>query len=240
MADKVSDGVARLSAQHLSMIVNELSPKFEDSIVTIVPSSDPTMYGKGVVIWTLENIDIAYDNEKSVYTDCQGEQYLWKGRLHVNKAQKIILGRLTGNKAKPVIPEPDSVKIEVDAQADKLSIRVPSKDGKLLLEKGDISFTARPRLAQNDTGMRLTPTPNTRFEKVRLSNISGVLINKDIEVPIDVADSRLLIQVGAGEKGDENHLSGNIKLMGHSHDVPSDGGGLDPNYNAEKIQNLCM
>lgn len=234
MADKVSDGVARLSAQHMSMIVSELTPRFDKAEFTITPSSDPAMYGKGTATWTLENIDINYDNETTVYTNCQGEKGLWKGMLHVKKAQKIMFGRLTGNPEKPVIPEPGSLKIKVKAEASNLSIRFPDKDGELLLENGDISFTARPRLAQNESGMRLAPTPNTRFDKVRLSNMRGVLANKDIEVPLEIKDARLSIQVGAGES-DENYLNGSITLFGHEHEVPSDGAGLDPDYDAEKF-----
>ena len=78
-------------------------------------------------------------------------------------------------------------------------------------------------------------TPNTRFEKVRLMNMSGVLTNKDIEVPVVIEDTRMHMQIGAGEKGEENHLSGSIKLLGHAREVPSDGAGLDPNYDAQKF-----
>ena len=103
LADKVSDGVARLSAQHLSMIVSELSPRFDKAQVVITPSSDPAMYGKGTATWTLENIDINHETETPVYKNCQGEEGLWKGKLRVKKAQKIMFGRLTGNPEKPVI-----------------------------------------------------------------------------------------------------------------------------------------
>jgi len=235
MADKVSDGVARLSAQHLSMIVSELSPRFDQAQVVITPSSDKAMYGKGTVTWTIKNIDINHETETSVHKNCQGEEGLWKGKLRVIKAQKIMFGRLTGNAEKPVIPDPGSLKIKVKAEPSNLSIRFPDKDGHLIFEKGEISFTAWPRLAQNETGMRVAPTPNTRFEKVILKNMSGVLSNKDIEVPIVIEDAHMHMQIGAGEKGEENHLSGTIKLLGHAREIPSDGAGLDPNYDSHQF-----
>lgn len=237
MADKVSDGVARLSAQHLSMIVSELNPKFDESEPTIVPSTDPAQYGKGTVTWKLSDVDIDHPNETAVHTDCNGEQGLWQGRVSVLKASKSMYGRLTGNPTKPVIPEPGTLKVKVHANAHNLSIRFPSKDGSLRISNGEIKFVAWPRLAQNDTGMRLAPTPNTRFEDVKLSGVSGVLTSQNVDVPVVVSDSNLHFQVGAGEQGEENVVRGKLTLGGHSREVPRDGQGLDPNYDAQQFVN---
>src|SRR5262249_16958012 len=148
---------------------------------------------------------------------------------------KTMYGRLTDNAQKPVIPEPGSLKIKVDASVSDLSIRFPSKEGHLKIESGGIKFNARPRLAQNESGMRLSPTPNTRFDKVRFNKIKGILVNKDVEVPVDISDGGLSIQVGLGEEGDENSLKGSLTLGRYPHSVPSDNAGLDPKYDREKF-----
>ncbi|HXW60872.1 MAG TPA: hypothetical protein VEK06_04975, partial [Myxococcota bacterium] len=199
-------------------------------------SSDPKEAGKGSVTWTIENIDLEHKDEVAVYTDCQGEAGLWQGKASIMKAKKTMYGRLTGDAKKPVIPDVGTLTIEVQAKAHDLSIRFPNKEGHLKLKEGDFSFVARPRLAQNNTGMRLTPTSNTKFEKVRLLNVAGELTTKDVIMPVTINESDMNIQVGEGEDGNINSIAGSITIFGNKRDIPTDGKGLDPHFEAEKFR----
>ncbi len=234
MQGTVADGLSRLSVQHMSMIVNELTDKFEsaDAKVQIIPSTDPKEYGKGTVIWTLDKVELNHDNEEVVYTDCNGEKATWKGKAVVS-ATKTMYGRLTNNPGNPLVPDPGTVKIDVEADADNLVIRFPAKDGHLEIDKGTMQFRAIPRLAQNKSGMRVTPTSNTRFEDVKLSNMTGTLKSKAVDLAVLIHDSEMTIQVGKGENGQENYIDGHINIFGNKHFVPRDKLGLDPDYDSD-------
>lgn len=235
MQGSIADGLSRLSVQHMSLMVSEINSKFETlGEVEIIPATDPKEYGKGTVIWTLKDFLINHENEEEVYTDCNGERGLWKGKALIS-AKRTMYGRLTNNLENPVVPDPGTLKIEMEAQADNLVIRFPAKPGHLEIEKGTLSFRAIPRLAQNSTGMRVKPTSNTRFEEVRLSNMTGMLKSEEIDLPVEIHNSAMTIQVGMGDNGDENLLDGYINIFGNQHPVPRDNKGLDPDYDSDKF-----
>lgn len=237
MQGTIADGTSRLSVQHASMILSEAMKQFKDAgpQVEIIPSKDPKEYGKGTVIWTLKDVEINRSQEEVVHTDCNGDQGLWKGHIRLS-ATKTLYGRLTNNPDNPVVPDLGTLKIDISAEASNLVIRFPSRDEYLEIHSGKFEFTAFPRLAQSPSGMRLTPTSNTRFENFKLKNMQGTLRTNDIVMDVDIQDSSMTIQMGKGENGDENSLSGFIRIFGNRHEVPRDKQGLDPNYESNKFQ----
>lgn len=236
MQGTIADGTSRLSVQHASMILSETMRQFEESgtKIEIIPSKEPKEYGKGTVIWTLNDVEISRPQEEVVYTDCNGDQGLWKGNVRVS-ATKTLYGRLTNNPKSPVIPDAGTLKVDISADAKNLVIRFPSRDEYLEIHSGKFEFSAFPRLAQSPNGMRLTPTSNTRFENFKLKNMKATLRTSDIVLDVDIQDSAMTIQMGKGENGEENRLSGYIKIFGNRHEVPRDKEGLDPTYDSNKF-----
>lgn len=232
MQGNIADGLARLSSQHASMIVSQLMIKFdEDSpALEIIPSEKEGEFNKGLVRWTLSDTEINYEQETAVYTDCHGDKGYWQGKLKIKHATKEMYGLLTNNPKKPVIPDPNTLKVYVDAEVDNLTIRFPAKDGYLSLESGQIKFDAEPRLAQDSSGLRVVPTSNTKLDNIRLIDIKGLLTSSELTIPVEIYDSMLNMQIGMGENGDENKLEGWIQLFGNIHKVPMDKSGLDPDY----------
>lgn len=233
----VADGLARLSVQPMAIITNEIKDQFDNPSVIpkITPSLEPKEYGKGHVSWTIGNFDIIHAQEKVVYSDCYGEQGFWRGKVHIISATRTIYGRLTGNHKHPVIPDPGSVVIEVHVEVENLSIRFPSKEGYLVMDRGVMKFKAIPRLAQGQNGMRITPTSNTKLSDIKLSKIVGTLKSSAVDMPIEIEEASLSMQVGPQDDGQENTIGGTLKIFGNTHHVPSDGKGLDPDYDAEKF-----
>lgn len=239
MQDKVSDGSGRLLVQHTSLIMYELNKHFdnENAKIDIIPSSDPQEQGKGTVIWTIEDVSLMHEHETPVYTDCQGEKGLWQGEVIIKKAKKTMYGRLTGDKNKPVIPDLGKLKIEVEeGVAQDLSIRFPKKEGHLKIKKGSLRFAALPRLAQNDTGMRLAPTSNTKFDNIKFADVKAELFTKDINMPVTIDETDLSVQIGEGEDGRVNAIEGTITIFGNTRTMPTDNKGLDPDFDVDKFR----
>ncbi|MCA9508819.1 MAG: hypothetical protein KC505_10405 [Myxococcales bacterium] len=237
MQGAVADGVSRLSAQHMSMILSEVNKKFDtaEAKFEILRSQDAKEYGKGLAVWTLDNVEINYPKEESVYSDCNGDKWMWRGKVVVS-AKKTIQGRITNNPKDPMLPDLGKVAIEVSGKAHDLAIHSAGSQEALDIKSGDFSFTAYPRLAQaNAKGVPLKATSNNRFEGLRLKNMKGILKTNDVEMEVDIDNSDLVMQMGEGENGHENYLDGYITIFGNNHHVPSDGKGLDPNYESAKF-----
>jgi hypothetical protein len=237
----VSSGIARLSAQHVSMITSELGKKFKDAKVptTIVRAQEPQEYGKGSVTKTIEDLDIAYPDDQVIYEDCLGNKALWSGKVHVIKATQTIYGRLTNNPENPVIPDPDRVKMTIHVAPKNVRIKFSNKDAFIELHNGEISFDAYPRLAQAQSGslkgLRIIPTSNSRFENVAFKDVTGTLFSEQVTMPFNVSDSNYVIQIGAGENGEENRLEGEITAFGYTRAIPVDGNALVPDYDAAEF-----
>ena len=238
---EVSSGIARLSAQHLSIITSEISKKFKDDTVKqkVDVEEDQDNYGKGKVVKTIENINIAYTNDQVVFTDCLGNVATWDGKIRVIKASQTMYGHLTKNPGNPVIPEGNQVSMKIHAQAENLRIKFSNKDSHIEIQDGEIIFDAYPRLAQaqkgNLKGLRVIPTSNSRFERVMLRNVSVMLFSEKVTMPFDIAESSYTVQIGVGENGDENRLIGRMTAFGIERPIPNDGEILVPDYNAQEF-----
>jgi hypothetical protein len=233
----VASGIARLSAQHLSIITKELGNQFNDENTAFELTKDPKEIGKGTIIKTIRNHDIKYPKETVVHKDCLGTEATLLGTIHVIKATQTMYGRLTNNPKNPVIPDPLGIKMTIHVKPDHARIRFSSKDAFMELESGDVKFMAYPRMAQTQTGplkgLRLIPTANTRFENVILKNVKGMLHTKDITLPFDINNSNYFMQIGAGENGEENKIEGEITAFGQKRKIPIDGNKLDVLYQSQ-------
>ncbi len=237
----LTSGIARLSAQHLSMVTSELGKRFKDEGVStkIVLADDPEEIGKGTVIKTLEDIELDSPEEQIIHKDCVGVSASWKGKFRVVRATQTIYGRLTNNPQNPIIPDPNSVKMTIHVKPQSSTIRFSDKPEYMEFVDGEISFDVYPRLAQAQTGalkgLRVIPTSNARYENIKLKNITGTLVTNDVTVPFDVSESDMLMQVGMGENGDENLLKGEIVAFGNRRTIPIHGNKLNPNYNGSEF-----
>lgn len=242
--DDISNATVRLSALHLSSIVSELSHKNADysfdgpkALIEIKPSSKDK--GKGKVTWTLKNIEIDHPKETRIYVDCNGDEGLWQGKLEIIEAKRIIYGFLTGNEKVPVIPDPDQIFIEVKAKAYDLKIRFPKAKAYMTFKTGNLSFKAKPNLAQSQIeptkGLRIIPTSNISFEDVKLENVLAKLFTDEVRIKTLIKESNYKMRIGIHKNGEENHVSGEITIFGNKRKAPTDSSFLDPEYDREKF-----
>lgn len=233
---EVTSGIARLSAQHVSMITGELSKRFKEKgvKVDIEKATDADEFGKGTVTKTIEDIDISYPREEVINKDCLGVTATWQGTVRVIKATQTIYGRLTGNEENPVIPDPNMVKMSIRVAPRNLRIKFSNKEASIELQSGELKFDAYPRLAQaqkgNLKGLRVIPTSNARFEHVQMINIKGMLFSEKVTMPFDISNSDYLVQIGEGEQGEENKIKGSMTAFGNWRTVPHDNNDLMPDY----------
>lgn len=239
---EVADGIARLSTQSLSMIVNELTKNKQfgfdgpQAKVSIVRSGEEETWGKGTVTVTVSDQEISYPERKTVYVNCLGDEASIRGRVRIKKATREITGLLTNNQENPVIPDPDSTVIRVELEFDNLKVKFSSVDEHLKFKSGIVSFVFHPLLAQSQSGLykglKVVGTPNATFEEVRLENAVVVLHSPEVKMEVPIDRSNLSIHVGKGISGKENYIAGEIRIFDTKHDVPHDRQGLDPKYNA--------
>lgn len=233
---EVVSGIARLSAQHLSIMSLELNKRFKNAKLPtkIIKAVDHYELGKGTVIRTLEGIDLDFPEEKVIYKDCNGKEMVWQGRIHVVKAEQIMYGRLTHNANNPVVPDARGIKMRVHVRPEGSRIRSTAKKAYIEFNQGDIYFDMIPRLASSQTGalkgVRLAPTSNTRFENVVMKNVTGTLHSEQVTMPFTVDDSHYLMQIGAGDNGDENKIEGSMTAFENTRIIPADNNLLDPEY----------
>jgi hypothetical protein len=247
MQEQVSDGLARLSTGHVSLILSELNKRFDGNEASLVVHKDHHAhgFGKGEVIWSVKDLDIDYQSETVVHTDCQGGQIAWQGKAHIISASRVMKGRLTHNKEKPVIPDHQTVFIKVHARVENLTIRFLGQENYLTMDEGEIEFEAYPRLAQSQngplSGLRIVPTSNMLFEQVKLTGVKARLFSRELTMPTTIDSAKLTMQVGQGENNDENKIFGTISIFGQEHQVPADGQGLDPSYDKKEFDKkfLC-
>jgi hypothetical protein len=240
---EIASGVSRLLVQHMSLYTAEAAKLFDDKTkdikTTISHDSDPDALGKGTVTEVIENVSINYPEEQEVYTSCADdagniERGLMQGGLEIIEVKRQIYGRLTGDKTKPVMPDSDRIEISLKVRPKNMNVRFLTKEGNLELDGGELHFTARPRLARDQkSGLIAARTSNMSFSNVSARQISGLLMTKDITMPIPIEHGELFAQVGMGSDGKENILAGKLRIFGNSHEVAHDGGVLDPNYSRE-------
>ena len=235
MQGTLADGVARISVQPMSMIVNELQkPDNEKGFfgphATLKIIKDEENYGKGKAVITVKNVYLRH-NKKKVYQDCKGEKAYWSGEAFINEANLEIHGYLTNNQKYPIVPEPNGTIIKVDAKAKDLKITFETREESIKIT-GDLSYKVIPRLANsNKTNMRTAPTYNTRFADIKL-NLDTKLKAPDIKINIPIKSSDYYIQIGEGENGESNKIAGKIEIFDQpAREVPYDKKGMDPDYN---------
>lgn len=242
--DDISNAAVRLSALHLSSIISELSHKNADysfngpnALIEIKPSSKDK--GKGKVTWTLKNLQIDHPKETKIYVDCNGDEGLWQGKLEIIEAKRTIYGFLTGDEKVPVIPDPDQIFMEVKAKAYDLKIRFPKAKAYMTFKAGDLSFKAKPNLAQSQIeptkGLRIIPTSNISFDDIKLENVWAKLFTDKVRIKTLIKESNYKMRIGIGENGEENYLSGEITIFGNKRKAPTDSSRLDPDYDREKF-----
>jgi len=244
MQDTVKNGLTRLFIVHASMITQELNREdaapysFEGPRAkrTIRPSTDPKEYGKGEVTWELNDVDIFHEEETEVYADCTGRKYYWQGKAHINNAKRVIYGTLTGDQKNPVLPDAGKISIYVDAKADDLQIRISDRKEYLKIYKGDASFTAKPRLGvvtnadEPTKGLLAAQTSNLTLADMKFANMHTRLFTADTNFAVPVEKITLYAQIGIGADGKENFLEGEADIWGNPRNVPTDGKGVDPDY----------
>lgn len=239
----LTEGIVRLSTQHLSMVTKEVAERFKGANVETTITTNPNEVGKGIVTKTIKNVVIDYPESTVVYKDCVETEAGWTGKAIVDATQ-TIRGTLTNNEINPVIPDNDAeaTKLNISFKPENLQIIFTNQpDNYLQLNSGEISFTMYPRLAtaQEQSSpthrMRTAATSNTLYKDITFKNVTGTLFSKEVTTKFDIEDSNYFMQVGEGESGLENWLEGKITAFGQERTIPAKDNKLDPNYDPAKF-----
>ncbi len=231
----VAQGVARLTVRNVGAIVEVVNDDpvcgFENGGAKIVIEGEPGTQGK--VHWLIEDCAIDLSEEPLVNQGCGDATNTITGRLTVT-ATRTVEGYITGDPTQPVIPKgPDAVTIAMGpVKTDRFLVVDSKSEPRLTMLKGDLWFTASPRLARSEgTGVCAVPTPN-----IRISNIAygaGLVRvqadGRDFTVNIPSSD---LTAINGIHGEHENALWGTITVWSSAQDIPTDpdDSGLDPEY----------
>jgi hypothetical protein len=168
-------------------------------------------------------------------TDCHDVSTFVEGTATVS-GKKIVRGYLTGDlEGDAVVPTTmDGVAYELSIAFENFSVSTSSDTPSMTIEAGTLSGSMRPVMALDpDEGACVSPTTYAAFETLDLSNARVRIADADGERhTLDV--ERSVVSAVSGSVGDRtNTLEGTITTAGELFRVPSDGSGLDPDFDLD-------
>lgn len=232
----LAQGAARLSVLTLGSVAFALEADTRcgfssDSILDAVQLSAPV--GQlGEATFKIEACTLEFPADTVLKTACDGVTTLVGGKLTV-KATKTMRGRLTGDRAQPVVPMDDAPVTFHFERIDFENYSVHKAPNGLSIASGALSGKVTPRTAM-DSELRACggKTEIAKMEDLRwLSPAQLTVRSPDGRFSATVEDSSLAALNGHWTDG-ENLLSGNITLNGERYLLPAVAGdvGLDPEY----------
>lgn len=260
---KVADGISRLTVLNIGAALAALSidqrcgfkdPDLIRRTISRETGSDPHLkLPTGYATQTVDGCTLEFDKPVSVGTDCYGVETIVQGRFTIKGAHQTRKGILTGVNYQPVLPEGNSpVHLTIDEiEFDNFKAYFSNKPNQAMtIQQGSARISAQIHLVKSKkTAICSVPAPNLSIHAIEFNP------NKLFQVELPgvfskftaIIDSGYLnhIQVGDGVSGDlvrgNNTLSGTLSVWENTVHVPSDGLGLDPEYNADEFNGsyLC-
>lgn len=227
----VADGVARLVPLAFANVVRQIDEDERCGFgATIVPTYDAEIGAQGTATYTLSSCALQYDALERE-PDCKGIATTISGGAVVS-GQRSVYGYLTGDlEGDAVIPtRANAVAFTLSMQLSDFSVRTSSDTPSLLIRRGMLTGTMRPRLALDaEEGACIHATNHAAFEDVELVDADVQVIDGDDTY--DLVVSRLSLDAVAGTMGDHvNTLTGTLVTASETFAIPSDGSGLDPDF----------
>lgn len=234
----VANGAARLTVKAIGTVVGLLDANdacgFSNGDVLAAGLPTGTVGGDGSITFTVTDCTINLGaTPVELEADCNGNSTVVSGSVVVS-GTKTVTGRFTGNPATPVVPDSDlPASFTISAVASSFSVGSTNSENQIEFENGTLSGSVSPRTAlAADTGACSYATPNATLADIAVvdadvvvRSTAGVFSLHMDEAALDATNG----VVGAAE----NALVGTVTVGENVYDVPADGAGLDPEYDAD-------
>ncbi len=232
----VADGVARLVPLAFANVARLVD---EDTRCGFgskrAPTYDAEIGAQGTATFAVSSCSLAFDDLERA-PDCNGVSTTISGAAVVS-GQRVVHGYLTGDlEGDAVVPtRADGVAFTLTAQLTDFLVRTSSDAPALLIRRGTLSGTMRPRLALDpDEGACSRATNHAAFEGVELIDAEVRVLDGDDTYDLTVR--RLELDAVAGTVADRtNSLAGTLVTDSETFTIPSDDGGLDPDFDAAEF-----
>lgn len=227
----VADGVARLVPLTFAHVVRMIDEDDRCGFAAITPSYDAEVGQQGTATYVLPSCTLDQPIERE--PDCHNVSTSISGRVVVS-GQRTVYGYLTGDfEGDPVVPtRADAAAFSLSIELTDFYVRTSSDTPALRIRRGTLTGTMRPRLALDpEEGACIRATHHAAFEGLELVNAEVEIIDDHESFPLTVG--RLSLDAVAGTLGDRtNTLAGTLIFGDQTFAVPSDDGGLDPDFDA--------
>ena len=234
---QVSMGVARLTVRNSAVVTQAINDDLVCGFASTTGVRSLHVEGAqgqmGRAIWTVDRCQLAWSQPTTVLSDCNGITTQAVGTVFVS-GTKTLEGVVTGDAKNPVIPvAPDAASFNLKVDFQKMKTHASNSRAYMFWNDGSVTFTAKPHLAVNASqGVCSVPLTNLSLSKVTYAK-SGVTVDDGTGHHFDATVDSSEYDAQVGVWGDrENALKGMLSVWGTNLTLPSDGKGLDPEYNA--------
>lgn len=232
----VADGLARM----LPFLFGNVTALIEEDercgfSSGLSPVYDAAIGTQGSATWSLDNAcTLRFETALRRDEDCNGTATFVQGTVSVT-GTKVARGYLTGDlEGEAVVPTTmDALDYALHFELEDFTIWTSGDEPSLYVQSGTLGGAMRPVLAFDPDELAcITPTPNSVFAGLELSNANVRITDGDESFALAVEGSNVDAVAGAAD-GRENTMVGVLRTSAVSFEVPSDGAGLDPDYDRE-------
>ncbi len=237
----VTDGAARLTLLNLGTLTSVLEKDTRCGFSSTAVNSSVVVTGNvgergGVATWTITNpCTLEFAQPTQVRVDCHGVATLVQGRATVT-GTKVVRGIRSGDPAQPIVPTSrDPAEITLNITHDNWRVTKSNSINSMSNVSGTLSGVIKPRVAIDTTvGACSVPTEVVEFSEVRYTNARATVHAGAKRFLVDVAQSALN-GVNGTKDARSNVMGGTMTVDGTAQVVPSDGRGLDPEFNQQQF-----
>ena len=243
----LAQGASQLTAMMLGTIANVIEEDTVCGFSSDAVMQNPEITGElgepgGTAVFTIsEACAVNLTAPTVLREDCNGKRTLGVGTFEVT-GTKTLRGYVSGDPIEPIVPTTrDPAEIALTVSLTEFEIWTEPGTNSLLVHDGTLTGSVYPRTAIDTvTGACSIPTPVVMFDKMEWTDASMTIDSEGRAFTVAVADSNLSA-VNGNRDGQENVISGSLSMDGELFDIPIQGQGLDPEYDAQTFINsfLC-
>lgn len=232
----LADGATRLSIKYFATVASLLDADTNCGFSSEAALAAATVTGavgeSGTAQIQATNCTIIVPVEETLEPDCDGVATRVAGSVTVS-GTKTLTGRVSGSTQTPVIPESSTpAEISLTITGGTLEVGSTADVNAFTLQSGELIGTLIPQTAMaSENGICSISTPNAQFTEMEMNNAQLTLATSAGEFAVFVSEAEY--EAVNGQFGNlENHLEGQVSIDERSFDVPVDGLGLNPDYDA--------